>query len=114
MLRGLLLLAFLFSTVAVVEAETVDVKYRGPVDLRPFTCTDTPRSSFIGRVCYDKANQYMVIKLQNTYYHYCELPPAALDAFMAAPSMGQHFNKNIKGTGSDGPFDCRTHRMPKY
>lgn len=113
MLRGFLLFFTLLITTA-VEAETVNVKYRGFVDLAPFTCTDTPRSSFIGRVCYDKANQYMVIKLQNTYYHYCELPLATLNTFMAAPSMGQYFNKNIKGTGSDGPYDCRTHRMPKY
>jgi hypothetical protein len=28
------------------DAETVDVKYRGVVDLKPFACTDTPRSSF--------------------------------------------------------------------
>ncbi len=59
MLRGFLFLVLLFSTIAVVEAETVEVKYRGPVDLAPFSCTDTPRSSFIGRVCYDRPNQYM-------------------------------------------------------
>jgi hypothetical protein len=23
-------------------------------------------------------------------------------------------DQKIKGTGSDGPFDCRTHRVPKY
>jgi hypothetical protein len=31
---------------------------------------------------------------------------------MGAPSMGQFYNQNIKGTGSDAPFDCRTHRLP--
>ncbi len=41
-------------------AETVDVKYRGPVDLKTFACTDTV-SSFVNRVCYDKANAYMLI-----------------------------------------------------
>ncbi|WP_249148666.1 hypothetical protein [Bradyrhizobium jicamae] len=39
-------------------AETVDVKYRGAVDLKPFVCTDSSRSSFIQRVCYDKAHSY--------------------------------------------------------
>ena len=57
-----------------VQAETVNVKYHGTVDLTPFRCTDTPRSSFIERVCYDKPNQYMVIRLKSVYYHYCELP----------------------------------------
>ena len=42
-----------------VSSETVDVKYRGVVDLKPFACADTPRSSFIQRVCYDKAESYL-------------------------------------------------------
>jgi hypothetical protein len=95
-------------------AETVDVKYRGIIDLKPFTRTDTPQSSFIQRVCYDKAQSYMLINLRGIYYHYCELPAATLDALLAAPSMGQFYNQRIKGTGSDGPFDCRTHRVPAY
>jgi KTSC domain len=78
---------------AQVRSETVDVKYRGTVDLQTFECRDTPRSSFIQRVCYDKAQSYMVISLQGMYYHYCELPPATFDA----PSMGQYYNRNIKG-----------------
>ena len=97
-----------------VPAETVDVKYRGAVDLKPFTCSDITRSSFIKRVCYDKANQYMIIRLNHTYYHYCELPPSTLDALMAAESMGRYFNSTIKGSGKDGPFDCRTRRLPSY
>ena len=100
--------------IAPANAETVDVKYRGIVDLKPFACTDTPRSSFIQRVCYDKAQNYMLINLKGTYYHYCELPPATFDAFVTAPSVGQFYNQRIKGTGSDGPFDCRTHRVPNY
>jgi hypothetical protein len=105
-------LILLFSTE--VHAETIDVKYRGPVDLKPFECREINRSSFIQRVCYDKAQSYMIISLRGTYYHYCELPPATLDALMSAPSMGQFYNQNIKGSGSDGPYDCRTHRVPAY
>ncbi|WP_024513375.1 KTSC domain-containing protein [Bradyrhizobium sp. ARR65] len=106
--------AFAVVLAAPASSETAAVKYRGIVDLAPFACTDTPRSSFIQRVCYDKAQSYMLINLRGTYYHYCELPATTFDAFMAAPSMGQFYNRNIKGTGSDGPFDCRTHRVPKY
>ena len=90
------------------------MKYRGPVDLKTFECRDINRSSFIQRVCYDKAQSYMVINLRGTYYHYCELPPATFDGLMGAPSMGQFYNQNIKGSGSDGPYDCRTHRVPNY
>jgi hypothetical protein len=106
------LLVLLFA--AEVRSETVDVKYRGPVDLKTFECRDINRGSFIQRVCYDKAQSYMIIGLRGTYYHYCELPPATFDSLMSAPSMGQFYNQNIKGSGSDGPYDCRTHRVPTY
>src|SRR6202165_1579033 len=90
-------LALLIATPA--SSETVDVRYRGAVDLKPFACTDTPRSSFIQRVCYDKAQSYMLINLKGTYYHYCELPAATFNAFVTAPSMGQFYNQKIQGSG---------------
>jgi KTSC domain len=96
-----------------VQSETVDVKYRGPVDLKTFECQDISRSSFIQRVCYDQSQSYMIISLKGAYYHYCELPPTTFDGLMSAPSMGQFYNQNIKGIGLDGPYDCRTHRVPK-
>jgi hypothetical protein len=105
-------LTFLMSASAICE--TVDVKYRGPVDLKAFECHDINRSSFINRVCYDKAQSYMIISLKGTYYHYCELPPATVDALMGAASVGRFYNQNIKGSGSDGPYDCRTHKAPSY
>ena len=43
-------------------AETIDVKYRGRLDLAPFACSDVTRGSFIARVCYDRANQYMIVR----------------------------------------------------
>jgi KTSC domain len=113
MIRPIIAL-FVLLVITPVRSETVDVKYRGAVDLIPFVCTDTPRSSFIQRVCYDKAQSYMLISLRGTYYHYCEMPAATLNAFLTAPSMGQFYNQNIKGSGLDGPFDCRTHRLPSY
>ena len=113
MLRGTIALMFFLPTVA-VHSETVDVKYRGPVDLKTFECRDINRSSFIQRVCYDKAQSYMIISLRGTYYHYCELPTATFDGLMGAPSMGRFYNANIKGSGKDGPYDCRTHRVPTY
>jgi hypothetical protein len=112
-MKGLVaLLLLLLSTE--VQSESVEVKYRGQVDLKTFECRDTPRSSFIQRVCYDKPQSYMIINLRGINYHYCELPASTYAALMTAPSMGQFFNQNIKGTGSDGPYDCRTHREPTY
>jgi hypothetical protein len=50
-------------------------------------------------------------QLKGTYYPYCEMSAATYDAFINASSMGQYYNANIKGSGKDGPFDCRTHVM---
>jgi KTSC domain len=90
-------------------AETVDVKYRGPLDLAPFACTDVARSSFIRRVCFDKAKSYMVISLNGTYYHYCTIPTSTVEALMDADSMGRFFNEQIKGR-----YDCRLNPVPQY
>jgi hypothetical protein len=91
------------------QAETVNVKYRGAVDLAPFQCESISRSSLVTRVCYDRKEQYMVIGLQGTYYHYCEIDAGTVAALRGAESMGRYFNANIKGN-----FDCRTHRVPAY
>jgi hypothetical protein len=95
-------------------AESVFVKYRGPVPLDTFECQDVTDSRFIQRVCFDQAQAYMLISLKGTYYQYCEIGSAVVQALLASPSKGKLYNASIKGTGSDGPFDCRTHRLPDY
>jgi hypothetical protein len=89
------------------HAESVYVKYRGEVDLKFFDCANVTRSSFIQRVCYDKRNQYMLISLNGTYYHYCEIDADTVSSLLNAPSMGQFYNASIKGD-----FDCRVRRLP--
>lgn len=91
------------------HADAVNVKYRGVVDLAPFQCESVSRSSLVTRVCYDRKEQYMVIGLQGTYYHYCEIGAGTVAALRGAESMGRFFNSNIKGR-----FDCRTNRVPVY
>jgi KTSC domain len=103
------LLIALTSSASPVRSETVDVKYRGSVDLSPFQCTDVTRSSFIRRVCYDKSNQYMLISLNGTFYHYCEIDAGTVASLLDTPSMGRFYNSSIKGQ-----FDCRVHRVPTY
>jgi len=94
---------------SLAHAESVFVKYRGEVDLEPFDCTDIERSSFIERVCYDEANEYMLINLNGTYFHYCDIDSDTVDALLEADSMGRFYNVFIKGS-----FDCRTGYVPEY
>jgi hypothetical protein len=97
------------AVLAEAPAETVNIKYREtPVDLKPFVCTDTV-SSFVNRVCYDKRQQYLVIQLKTTWYHWCEVDEGTVGALLIADSKGRYFNANIKGK-----FDCRARRVPTY
>lgn len=101
-------LLFFFSTTA--KAEQITVKYRDtPVDLKTFVCTDTPRSSFIRRACYDQPKTYMVIMLRDTWYHYCGIDAATVKALLTADSAGRYYNANVKGR-----FDCRMNPVPTY
>jgi hypothetical protein len=113
MTRLAFILALLF-TAPWEEAEIIDVKDRGAVDLKPFNCQDITRSSVVSRVCYHAASQRMLVQRHAVYHQYCNLPKDTLDAFLNAPSMGQFFNANIKTAGRDGngPDDCRTHKVP--
>ncbi len=95
------------------SAETVQVKYLGPVSLDAFTCTDVQENSDVARICYDKKERYMVIKLDRTYYQYCEIDAKTVADLHVARSKRQFFQAHIRGSGSDGPFDCRTHPVPQ-
>jgi hypothetical protein len=95
-------------------AEEVCVKYHKCLDVDQFKCQTITRSSFINRVCYLEAKRYMIIKLKETYYHYCSVTPEAVTEFLAAPSMGRYYNDNLRSKldGTHGPFDCRDHPIP--
>ena len=85
------------------------MKYRGPVDLAPFACEWVDRSSLVKRLCYDAEQEYVIVNLTGTYYHYCEVPQNVVNAWRAAQSMGQFYNAAVKGH-----YDCRVLRMPAY
>ena len=91
---------------AELGSEAVDVKDRGTIDLTTFECRDTPRSTLIQRACYDPAHASMIVSVGGTYLQYCDLPAAAFDSLMTAPSMGQFFRQNFAGVGRDRRYGC--------
>lgn len=91
------------------SAETVTVKYRGEVDLKPFRCETIYQSSAVKRLCYDAKEGYVVVNLNGTYYHHCEVPAHVVLSWRASNSMGQFYNQKVKGH-----FDCRVKRVPAY
>ena len=106
MIRAATTLILLLLT-ARAGPETIDVRDRGAVDLTTFECRDINRSSLIQRVCYDHAQRTLIVGIKGSYDDYCDLPQQTLDRFMTAPSMGQFFNANIRGSGPDTRYDCR-------
>ena len=95
---------------APVVSEKVELGDRVTIDLAPFACTDTPRSSVVQRVCYDEARRYLLVSVRGSYRDYCGLPATTFDAFISAPSMGQFYLQIIAASDHDGPFHCRADR----
>lgn len=99
----------LATAAAHASAESVFVKYRGNVNLTHFQCQPITDSSVVRDVCYDAKNQYMLISLRGTFYHYCGVPGATVQALITAPSKGSYYNAVFKGN-----FDCRVIPPPSY
>lgn len=100
------------QTTSYKATQYVEVKYRNtPVDLSSsaFEFLNTDISSFINGAWYDQTNQYMVIRLSGTYYHYCSLPNSIWNRFKVADSYGTFYNQHIKGN-----YDCRSANIPEY
>lgn len=105
----LLVVCALVALSSSASAECIAVKYRdGCVQDRYFACSIT-ESSLVKRVCYDRSEKYMVIKLQAVDYHYCGIDADTVGELLTAPSKGKFYNERIKGR-----FDCRTGTVPTY
>lgn len=109
MFNKLILILILSAISNASLAESVFVKYRGNLDLAPFQCEWVTRSSVVNRLCYDPKEQYAIVNLKGTYYHYCEIPSKTISDWREASSMGSYYNSRVKGN-----FDCRVFRIPSY
>lgn len=120
-MRPMILAAALFACAlcagpSLVHAECVTIKYRDtPVCLNTFACTETPQSSYVREVCFDAAKSYMLIKLNDTWYHHCAVDRASVENLIQAPSVGTYYDQNFRSNGPmHRPFDCRDHPVPEY
>jgi len=100
------------STEATWVPNFVTVKYRpDQVDVAApyFEWIGAIESSVVDSAWYDAVNQYMVIVLKGTAYHYCALDVGTWRRFSEAPSLGSFYQKHIRGR-----FDCRLSPVPTY
>ncbi len=91
---------------APIVSETIEIGERH-VDLGTFECRDITRSTVLQRVCYDRAQQDLVVGTSGGYDRYCSVPGAAVERLLGAPSMGQFFNQNIRREATGERFGCR-------
>ena len=90
----------------------VAVKYRpDPVDIAHprFVYVNGGSSSLVRAAFYDPANNYMVISLDGTSYHYCGMPDSVWSAFKASSSLGSFYNTEVNVR-----YDCRSGHVPAY
>jgi hypothetical protein len=92
-------------------AKDIYVKYRGTVDVSKghFQHLSLKSSSFINDMYYDSDNNYLLVQLRSTYYHYCSIPQSVVSDWRGSSSLGRYYNYNIKGN-----YDCRINPVPKY
>lgn len=89
----------------------VKIKYRDDkvnISSSNFEQLDKSDSTVKG-AWYDSGNEYMVINLGGTYYHYCGMPSSAWGDFKAGSSPYDYYQDSIKGS-----FDCRENPVPRY
>ena len=90
----------------------VTVKYRAdPVDIAApyFESLGRTDSSVVNGAWFDSGNQYLVINLQGTVYHYCGIGSSIWNSLKSADSMGSYYRDYISGN-----FDCRVFPVPEY
>lgn len=106
MVRALALLLAQLAAAPIVS-ETVETGELRPTDLATFECRDISRSTVLQRVCYDRAQQNLVVAVDGRYDRYCAVAAVTVDSLLGAPSMGQFFNRNIKREAAGSRYDCR-------
>lgn len=87
----------------------ITVKYRAtPVDVAaPYFTHAYGGGDGISDAWYDKANQYLLIGINGTFYHYCRVPEGVW-ASVSGMSMSS-YRSLLKGS-----CDCRLGGVPSY
>lgn len=83
--------------------DPVDIAYPGRFELL------VPDSTLVDTAAYDQANRYLLISLNDGWYHYCRVPESLWNALAGADSKGRFYNAELKGS-----YDCREGGVPTY
>lgn len=77
----------------------VTVKYRDtPVNVKNFTEYKLKKSSFVHEILYDESEKYLLVRLKNTFYHYCNINESTVESWVSSKSLGRFYVSRIKGS----------------
>ena len=101
-MKKLILTTMAVLTLAGAATADIYVKYQGWVDETNMADLWTQPSSLVKNIWYDNYNEYLIVDLKGTNYHYCGIPEDEVHDWQFAPSLGRYYYQNIKGN-----YDCR-------
>lgn len=94
------------------EAGSIKVKYRNdkvPVGGDSFESLGATSDSTVKNAWYDSHEEYLVVRLGSTNYHYCEVPEDVWDGLKGADAKYTYYQDYLRSN-----YDCRTYRLPAY
>jgi hypothetical protein len=91
------------------QAREITVKYRDtPVDTSSdYEEYDLIDSSFVKEIIYNNKHQYALVRLKNTFYHYCNIPNNIVSNWVNSNSLGKYYHSHVKGS-----FSCQYEAAP--
>ncbi len=97
--------------VSITYAQDINVKYRGNVNVNNGHFIEYPLkpSSLVEQIYYDEPNQYLIVSLNGTFYHYCSIPEEVVNAWVDAPSLAEYYKANV-----EEKYDCQINPTPEY
>lgn len=88
----------------------VDVKYReDKVQVSGDNFEHFRARGLLSNAWYDKTEKYLIVQLDGTNYHYCEVPNEKWNILKTSENPYLSYQKMLKGN-----FDCRTRYVPAY
>ncbi len=93
--RFLYIIIILFSVTG-AHAETIQVKYLGKSDISSYKCVNIKPGADVRRICFNKDKKHLIVKLDKTYYKYCNMTEDAVTKWISASVLSEHYRNFIQ------------------
>lgn len=94
--RRLLYLIIILFSVTGAHAETIQVKYLGKLDISNYKCLNIKPDADVRRICFKKDKKHLIVKLDKTYYNYCNVTQDAVTKWISASDLSEHYRNFIQ------------------